>query len=234
MIPNAAEVARRRWTVTTCLRMAAFGPLILSTLPLGSWLTEGVSDGDLFDLTWYAGRIALGIVLVLMAAGFFLLAGRLARLLVPIRRHVECPACRHRIDGVTEPRCTECGLRLTPEFLTGQAPLPEPRMARMRRVVARRETVAAVFRVCGVLAAPIALLYLVALPWYLYQAFQGDRADALSTLGTFAAMSASAGVWTGAVLAFVFKARRLAAFCVPLDGPDSARDDVKAPPPPPQ
>lgn len=217
LIPNAAEVVRRRWTVATCLRVGALGLAMLGFYPLLSWLTEGLRDGDLWDVSWYWGRMLLSVLLPGMGAACFFLAGWVSRLLVPIRRHAECPVCRHRIEGVTEARCTECGLTLTEEFLTGQSPggTGEPDYARL--VMIRRGTVTTVFRVVGVLGAPIAGLWAVGLVMIIGMWVWDKDVQADWEFFQLVNSALQAVVWTGAVLVLLFKAPSLARFCVPFD-----------------
>ena len=95
----------------------------LATLPIVSWTAEGISDGDFFDLFYYADRIALAVFCIVVALIAWFLQGLLVRILVPIPKGARCPRCNHNIEGMTEAVCTECGLELTPEFTATTASL---------------------------------------------------------------------------------------------------------------
>lgn len=224
MIPNAGEIVRRRWTVQIVLRLCAIVLLFSATYPLISWMSEGLADGDLWNLTYYASRVVLAILLGLFGALLFVMSGLLTRWLVPIRRDIRCPACRHRIEGMTEPMCTECGLLLTREFLEPLSNHSPVRERRAVRVLRYRETVRAVFRVGGVFSALFGLLWgagtLVSVVYW----YRTGRFDEYSYYGAINLLGAflQTLVWLGFSAAMLFKAEQLAAFCVPYRAGDHA------------
>ncbi|MFT5423422.1 MAG: hypothetical protein ACI89L_001199 [Phycisphaerales bacterium] len=152
MVPNASEIIRRRLTVRTCIRVFAAAFACFGLLPIISWVQEGLRDGDLWDMSYYLDRIVFSVFFPFVSVMALLFQRLLVRFFVPIRRHVMCPACGYRIEGLVEPRCSECGLVLTAEFLDPTA-LPELVRHGDSLVAARRETVAVVFRTVGVFAA---------------------------------------------------------------------------------
>ncbi len=158
MVPSPAEVARRRWTLLIVLRCVSFLGLSATVLPLASWISEGLRDGDLFSIIYYWPRIVGGLLPFLFFA-FVLMFGRLfVHLVVPLRKWSECPACRYRLEGLVEARCPECGLALSPEFM-GQPPARDSGLRRTARVIRTRENVAVVLRCCGVPAAFLGVLF---------------------------------------------------------------------------
>lgn len=122
MIPHAAEVIRMRWTVGVVVRVAGLLSVFATVFPLGSWFSEGLRDGDIFDIFYYMPQIFTTIVLGVFGIAVFLCAGLVSKLLVPLRRRTLCPKCGHDVTEPVEPRCTECGLVLSPEFMSGEAP----------------------------------------------------------------------------------------------------------------
>jgi hypothetical protein len=195
MVPNAAEVARRRWTVAIVLRCAAMGLLLLATWPLFNWLTEGFADGDLLNMEYYAGPIVLTALLVIVGFMLALLSRPLARLLVPIRPYSACPACNYRLEGLAEPRCPECGLPLSPEFL-GEAPPEDAALRTTADALRARATLVTVFRAVGIFLLPFVGLY--ALSFMFFVLVEGlddltgsevfDAGATLAVLGSFTSL----------------------------------------------
>ena len=156
LIPNASEIARRKWTVRTISRALSLALVSISILPIVSWLAEGFMDGDTFELMYYADRIALAIFCIIIGIVAWFMQGLITRILVPIPKGARCPKCNHNIAGMTEPVCTECGLELTPEFLADHSSdtcagsrSQDPRITPF--VIAnRRAIVSNIFRVIGV------------------------------------------------------------------------------------
>ncbi len=217
LIPNASELARRRWTVRTAVRCAALFLASIAILPIVSWATEGFMDDDFFDLWYYADRIALAVFCLIVGAVAWITQGLLVRLIVPIPKGTRCPRCNHNIAGMHEPVCTECGLELTPEFIDTIAPggsvgaaTPDPRI--LPFVTANRRAIATGFlRVFGVIWLCWALLALIGSLITLimidddgYYTF----AYAITSLVQSALMTLSAVI-------ILYCAPRLARFCVP-------------------
>ena len=123
MVPNASELARRRHTLVTVFRLLALIPsgLTLVVISAGIWVGFENTRFGFFDWRDYIG-FGIFTTLGLSAAAFAwwglpLLAG----LFVPRVRDLRCPFCNYKLEGLTEPRCPECGQPLTPEFM-GQPP----------------------------------------------------------------------------------------------------------------
>lgn len=152
MIPNPAEVVRRRWTVVAVVRLLAALMCLWGVVPLALWLVEGISDGDLWEVSYYGGQIALSAMLLLPGLVGVLASGLIARLVVPARTRVDCPRCRYALEGLTEARCPECGLPLPREFMGEErAPAaPEPRAVRLIKL---RDTLTPIVRLLGMLLA---------------------------------------------------------------------------------
>lgn len=223
MVPNAADIVRRRWTVTTVLRLTALFLAFGASRPIISWLGEGLSDGDLGDLGYYADRIGLAVVSIFVAGVLFFASGFFARLVVPVRRFMACPKCKHRIEGLTEPRCTECGLALTREFIEHEPLVSRVNSQRPYRVLVFREKVAWFLRVAGIFVLLMAVFWSIAtlasgVRWYVDGSgedyFGYYLADTLSSLLQTLALFAAA-------LVMLIAPKRLARFCVPFRGVDA-------------
>lgn len=117
MIPNAADIVRWRAIVAVVLRVAAVFCFPFGFIPIGLWLIEGVADGDLLDLYYYAVNIVSGFILIVFPVGLFLTAGLIARLVVPLRIAPACPGCGYSAVALTGSNCPECGLALGPGFV---------------------------------------------------------------------------------------------------------------------
>lgn len=232
LIPNASELVRRRWTARTGARCAALFLASISILPVVSWATEGYMDGDFFDLWYYADRIALAVLCLIIGLIAWLMQGLLARIVVPIPKGARCPKCNHNIEGMTEAVCTECGLKLTPEFIDGIAPTgavgattPDPRV--LPFVTANRRAIATgILRVFGVIWLCWSLLALIG---SLIQLFMLNDADfyaySIIALVQSLLMALSA-------VAILFWAPRLARFCFPM--PENPLDNAPTAPEIPQ
>ncbi len=79
------------------------------------------ATGPSVSTTEWLGRWGPWAVINLVAgAALIIYAEPIACLLSPVRRQPKCPACRYSLTAITEPRCPECGLELSDEFLTPQ------------------------------------------------------------------------------------------------------------------
>lgn len=116
------EVVRRRLLAALILRIIGLVCAVAWVAPVSSWLFEGLHDGDLLNLYYYANRLISAAVLMLVAATGFLFAPRIARRLVPVAARPLCPACGFDLEGLAAPRCPECGLA----FVVGHAPRQTP------------------------------------------------------------------------------------------------------------
>lgn len=118
MIPNAAEITRRRVTAFTVLRLIAATGLLVSTIPLAvlgaetasGWVSLDFDDWGPFVVGW---AIPTGLALV-----FWALSPRIARLMIRVPRAAVCPKCGFTLEALLAPQCTECGCTLTQEFMT--------------------------------------------------------------------------------------------------------------------
>ncbi len=113
LITNPSDCVRQRLFGLLVVRFVGFLILLAATIPVLSWFIEGVSDGDLLDLSYYAGRIGFAIALGFIGLGFLLAAGPISRKLVVVHREPRCPGCGFNLTGLIEPRCPECALRFT-------------------------------------------------------------------------------------------------------------------------
>ncbi|MGP1346799.1 MAG: hypothetical protein ACTS3F_09065 [Phycisphaerales bacterium] len=147
MYPSVADVVRMRLVARAVFRVAGFVAMLFSIAPWSSWLIEGISDGDLFWFSYYSGRIIAGFVAIVLGLAMLLAARPLARLLIPMRAEIDCPACRYILVGMSGDRCPECGLRL-PEGFAGMG--DEVSTDRERRRVIERGSHAGLFRWGGV------------------------------------------------------------------------------------
>lgn len=217
LIPNASELARRRWTVRTAVRCAALFLASIAILPIVSWATEGFMDDDFFDLWYYADRIALAVFCLIVGAVAWITQGLLVRLIVPIPKGTRCPRCNHNIAGMHEPVCTECGLELTPEFIDTIAPggavgaaTPDPRI--LPFVTANRRAIATGFlRVFGVIWLCWALLALIG---SLITLIMIDD-DGYYTFAYAITSLVQSVLMTLSAVIILYCAPRLARFCVP-------------------
>ena len=121
---SAADIVRRRHLVVIVLRLLSLFWLTLGVLIIISWITEGLSDGDLLSFGYYADRISYAMTFFLAAGVCRFLDRPLARWVVRIPRP-ECPRCRYRLDQMTHARCPECGLRLSDDAPGDSAEPPD-------------------------------------------------------------------------------------------------------------
>ncbi len=116
MIPTAAEIIRKRESAAFVIAILGIGSYFIGLIPLMIWLIEGIRDGDLLNLSYYLGQIVFAFVFFTNAAVFTIWRRRIAAWLIR-PRPLECPACSYLLERLTTPRCPECGLVLTDEFL---------------------------------------------------------------------------------------------------------------------
>lgn len=118
MIPNANDFARRRQVIGTIFRMLSVGPLLLGFAIVMNqvvrtiqyaWMDVGAEMAIVISVE-IATTIAIWAIL-------FYLCPKLAGIFVPSRGQLSCPFCNYQLEGLTEPRCPECGKPLTPEFM---------------------------------------------------------------------------------------------------------------------
>ncbi len=111
LVTNPSDCVRQRLFGLLVIRFFGFTVVLAAVIPILSWLTEGISDGDLLDLSYYAGRIGVAIALGFIGLGLLLGAGPISRKLVVVHREPLCPGCGFDLTGLIEPRCPECALR---------------------------------------------------------------------------------------------------------------------------
>ncbi|MEM0983151.1 MAG: hypothetical protein AAGI17_04275 [Planctomycetota bacterium] len=146
-------------TITAVVRMLAFIPFLPTIVFLGIVAVFAVLDiiGEgQNDVEPYVIFPVLTIFLWAGSLGIFAAAPLVARWFVPANPKIRCPACNYRIEGLTEPRCPECGVPLPPEFM-GEAPGGiESRPLEERLIFAtvrQKQILTAVVRVLGFLGA---------------------------------------------------------------------------------
>ena len=108
------------------VRILAFVPLLAAASIGAVWVFQT------FESRLYRGEHlgygAAVAVFIAIAVIMWMLAPWHARRSVRMPRRLECPSCRYRLEGLTEPRCPECGLFLTSEFVaTPGEKTPPPR-----------------------------------------------------------------------------------------------------------
>lgn len=110
----------------TVVRLLSIVPMVVSLLIVGGWISA-TATGDARG----EDHVAFGIMTFMFAAAASILwavAPFFARKIVSMPRKIDCPACRYRLEGLTEARCPECGLVLTSEFLAAPGEkTPPPR-----------------------------------------------------------------------------------------------------------
>lgn len=167
MIPNPAEVIRKRWAAKAWIRLTALIPLIVGYFFAAIALVSILPDYQYLDLE----EIIIGCTIVAVFEFFsigaaviiWFTAGPIARRMVSGTAEPACPRCRYKLQGLTEPKCPECGLDLPPDFLAGSQPIstPEPEAVRLVRL---REAWTPWLRVIGaVITVPAALIALAIL-----------------------------------------------------------------------
>ena len=151
MVPTHAEVVRQRHFLAAILRALGIVMIVLSTLPFGSWLLEGIRDGDLLDMSYYFVQVFLGVVLLILGSTIFLQANSFSRILLPLIRTSRCPNCRYSLRDLADPVCPECGLSLSAEFFNVDPPAPRQAPSLQADVVRWRYRISALIRVFALL-----------------------------------------------------------------------------------
>lgn len=158
MIPNAAEIVRRRVTTATIIRLIAVTTAITNIIPLSQWVAYGIRR-DFFE-PWILFPCAVAVALISAAAILlWSLAPWLSRVAMRVPRVPVCPGCLYKLHGINAPQCPECGLTLTDDFLGAgrktrpHAPKPE--------TLFLRQIAAVVVRLAALAAAFVLLLFLI-------------------------------------------------------------------------
>ena len=151
MVPTHAEVVRQRHFLAAILRALGIVMIVLSTLPFGSWLLEGISDGDLLDMSYYFFQVFMGVALIIVGSAITLRAGSFSRILLPLIKTSRCPNCRYSLDDLADPVCPECGLSLSAEFFNVDPPAPRQAPSPQADAVRWRYRISALIRVFALL-----------------------------------------------------------------------------------
>lgn len=101
----------QRGFARTLLRLMAVSIAAIAIGPLASWMLEGLRDGDLFDIIYYAPRVISAGALFGTGLVFFLFSRSLACWIVPLVIP-RCPSCNYDIRNAHSDRCPECGLAI--------------------------------------------------------------------------------------------------------------------------
>ncbi len=125
--------------------------IVLSTVPLGDWLLEGIRDGDLLNMSYYFFQVFLGVVLLIAGSTITLRAGSFSRFLLPLIKTSRCPNCRYSLDDLADPLCPECGLSLSAEFFNVYPPAPRQAPSLQADAVRWRYRISAFLRVFALL-----------------------------------------------------------------------------------
>jgi hypothetical protein len=217
------EVARRRALVVVLLRVVALCTFLTAPIPLVSWLTEGIIDGDLLNLYYYSDRIFLFALLATAPMGAYLLAPRLSRRLVPMPREPECSACGFSLVGLVEPVCPECAQR----FATGpDRPMPPVSYATWL------QGTCAVLRLTAVALVAFGVQDLLGWAWWLIDdpsafmyVFLGFREAAMAAVGILSSLGPGILVW---LFAPAIARRALKIKAIPRHGPEEGQRSHEA------
>lgn len=148
MIPSPAEVVRLRATAGAAVRFVGVLCLTWASLGLASqieWAIRAANSYGGYDVSWTS--LAISALFTLMMLTLVAFPRRWAAWMVPFSDATRCPFCRYPMRGLTEPRCPECGLQLSEEFVTG-VPAPGSALAFRVRV---RAAMLPVVRLVGLL-----------------------------------------------------------------------------------
>ncbi len=115
MVPNASDLARRRYTVLGVLRVFAVLTWLATTGPVILMLSI-IATGDAGDEPAIAAFF-IGIGGGIVGLALWLIAPWLSERILPPPRAHACSRCGYDLRSITEPRCPECGTALTEEFL---------------------------------------------------------------------------------------------------------------------
>ena len=134
MVPSLEQIAASRQLFAAIARLAGF---VLAGIACYQWAYEieatlnavflfpapgGGSSPHSPSTAWRIWDAMSWSSLVLFVPGVVLIIAPrwFARLLVRLPKHPCCPACNYRLEGISRPRCPECGLELTGAFLSAR------------------------------------------------------------------------------------------------------------------
>jgi hypothetical protein len=120
MVPDAATIARRRHLLRTIIRCAALGLLLLFGAQVVVAVVIGLLENMFLGASFF-GRVLAGAWPVFAGLALLLFEKRLVVWLVPIGSQ-RCPQCDYFLVSLVEPKCPECGLPLTREFMDPGVP----------------------------------------------------------------------------------------------------------------
>ncbi|MEQ8843379.1 MAG: hypothetical protein RIB58_00885 [Phycisphaerales bacterium] len=224
---RTGDLVRLRIIFIALVRLGGLLMATSSMIPFGSWLAEGISDGDLWWFSYYWPRIGVGALLIVLGGSMLLFGGVLGRALVRGRvGSVVCPMCKFELTMLDRGRCTECGYEVNPA-------LPELGVPPLERVLAARMFAFALLRLLGLVFVGLAGLQFAAflLQTYVPEVFSGYWHDEYQ--GFLSLLRA--GGYTGVAAVLFFGAPLLSAVLVPMawagklsasrlaDRPDTAR-----------
>lgn len=203
------DLVRLRLVFIAFVRLLGLAMACASIVPLGSWLAEGIQDGDLWMVSYYWPRMVSGFALVAVGLALLFLGGPIGRTLMRARvGSVACPECGFHLTTLDNGRCTECGYGVSPA-------LPGLAVGPLERVLAARMVAGAVVRFVGFVIlgwAGIELLAFLA-PTYFPDWFDdygyGYGWSAMGSLARAAVLLVLAG-------AIIAGARPLGAVLVPM------------------
>ncbi|USN99846.1 MAG: hypothetical protein H6810_04065 [Phycisphaeraceae bacterium] len=224
MIPNAAEIARRRVTATLVFRCFSFIPWLISLVPI-TFLANTLFNSAQWDYRNDGDMIMFGIIIaVLLGAGLLIwaLAPWAARRAIPVPRVNTCPGCRYKLQGLNAPQCPECGLMLTPEYLS---PDLGPERREPDTVLLRQISMMIIRSVGELVSIPLAIWLTVTLSFLLLEARYHDE----RVLLLIQVIVAGLGLLVAA--ASMLLARRIAILMVPSRAAFEAPGPPAAPPP---
>ncbi len=218
MIPNAAEITRRRVTAATVLRLFAVFMAQLALIPAFEMLSIWTNPDH-----WNFGNPsaliipAIGAAVILsVSAIIWALAPWAARRAIRVPRVNTCPGCRYKLQGLNTPQCPECGLTLTPEYLS---PDLEPDRRETDTILLRQICVL-VLRGASVLAAiPFFVRFFSGLVYFLTGGF-----NYISSFAEVVTMVLTPAIGLAVAGGIIVSAKRLAIVIVPQRAALGGRD----------
>lgn len=149
---RTSEVVRLRVLFVAIIGLLGMVMAASSVLPVGWWLIEGITDGDLWWLDYYWPRLALAGYMLIVGGGMVLFGGLLGRMLVRSRvGPVACPMCGFELTSLDHGRCTECGYEVNPA-------LPELGVPPVERVLVARLAAFVLVRLVAVGLVTLAMI----------------------------------------------------------------------------
>lgn len=215
MVPNASELARRRLTAATIVRLVGLLPVFAIMIAWAGFISGNLAE-PLDEAEPWIVMTALAVFAGVITAGIFALAPWVSTKLVPTPRDTRCPACRYVLEGLVEPRCPECGIALTREFM-GEPPEPDDGIRpRPSEVNGRVATFTPIVRILGFMVTipfGVAAAVMLSLAFVAHWNASGDWENGHRI--TFTILSSGFGVATLVGLTLLFFGGRVAWAIVP-------------------